>query len=94
MSKPMELTTTLPIIPLSRNGRICATDLELITNHLHPNTLAITYLPDMLKYANSLLCTSERHCRTPYDQARAQVHYGNTSFLFSRMTAATQKKDN
>lgn len=87
----MESPTTLPIIPLSRNGRICATDLELITDHLQPNTLAITYLPYMLKYANSLLCASERHCRTPYDQARAQVHYGNSSFLFSRMATATQK---
>lgn len=87
----MKTATPLPIIPLSHKSRICATNLELIRNHLHPNTLAITYLPDMLKYANSLLCASERHCRTPYDQARAQVDYGNTTFVFSRMTATTTK---
>ena len=82
-------TTPLPIIPLSRKNRICAAHLELIRKHLGTNTLAIKYLPDMLRYANSILYASERHCRTPRDQARAQIHYGNTTFLFSRMTAAT-----
>jgi hypothetical protein len=84
-------TAPLPIIPLSRKSRICSADLELIRNHLGTNTLAIQYVPDMLKYANSLLCASEQHCRTPYDQARAQVHYGNTTFLFSRMATTTAK---
>jgi len=89
----MQTTTTqLPIIPLSRDSRVDSSHLDLIHCLLHGNTLAIKYLPNMLRYANSLLAASEKHCRSPYDQPRAEVIYGNITFLFSRRTGP--KKDN
>ncbi len=86
----MQTSSPLPIIPLSRNSRIDSTHLELVRDHLHGNPLAIEYLGSMLRYANTLLRASERHCRSPYDQPRAEVIYGNTTFLFSRMNASTK----
>jgi hypothetical protein len=89
----MQTTTTqIPIIPLSRDSRVDSSHLELILCLLHENTLAIKYLPNMLRYANSLLAASENNCRSPYDQPRAEVIYGNITFLFSRRTGA--RKDN
>lgn len=84
LNNPMEKTTQFPIITLTRDSRIDTSNLELIQNLLSGNELAIRYIPDMLRYANSLLIASERRCRTPYDQPLAEVVYGNTTFLFSR----------
>ncbi len=81
----METTTQLPIIPLTRDSRVDASHLELVRGVLR-GKLAIKYLANMLRYANSLLAASEKRCRSPYDQPRAEVVYGNTTFLFSRRT--------
>lgn len=80
----MENSTQFPIIPLTRDSGVDTSNLELIQDLLSGNELAIKYIPDMLRYANSLLIASERRCRTPYDQPLAEVVYGNTTFLFSR----------
>lgn len=78
----MEKTTQAPIITLTRDSRVDTPKLELIQNLLSGNELAIKYIPDMLRYANSLLIASERGCRTPYDQPLAEVVYGNTTSSF------------
>jgi hypothetical protein len=89
----MQTPTTLPIIPLTRDSRVDSSHLDLIRKVLRGNTLAITYLPNILRYANSLLAASERRCRSPYDQPRAAVSYGNTTFLFSRSIETTKNQD-
>ena len=86
----MKPTTPLPVIPLTRDNRVDSSHLDLINNALRGNTLAIKYLPNMLRYANSLLAASESRCRSPYDQPRAEVIYGNTTFLFSRWIQTTK----
>jgi hypothetical protein len=77
----MQTPTTLPIIPLTRDSRVDSSHLDLIRKVLRGNTLAITYLPNMLR------------CRSPYDQPRAAVSYGNTTFLFSRSIETTKDQD-
>jgi len=89
----MQTPTTLPIIPLTRDSRVDSSHLDLIRKVLRGNTLAITYLPNMLRYANSLLAASESRCRSPYDQPHAAVSYGNTTFLFSRSIETTKDQD-
>jgi hypothetical protein len=74
-------------IPLSRKNRVSLTDLEIIRTRLAGNQLALDSIGSFLKYANSVLRTSENHCRIPHDQPRAQVEFGNSIFLFSRATA-------
>jgi hypothetical protein len=78
------------MIPLTRDCRVDSSHLALLHNLLRGNTLAIKYLPNMLRYANSLLAASESRCRSPYDQPRAEVTYGNTTFLFSRSIETTK----
>ena len=89
----MQTPTTLPIIPLKRDSRVDSSHLDLIRKVLGGNTLTIKYLPNMLRYANSLLAASESRCRSPYDQPRAEVSYGNTTFLFSRSIETTKDQD-
>lgn len=86
----MQTTPPLPIIPLTRDSRVDSSHLDLIRIVLRENTLAITYIPNMLRYANSLLAASESRCRSPYDQPRAEVTYGNATFLFSRSIETTK----
>ena len=86
----MQTTRPLPIIPLTRDNRVDSSHLDLIHNVLRGNTLAIKYLPNMFRYANSLLAASESRCRSPYDQPRAEVIYGNMIFIFSRRIQATK----
>ena len=82
----METTKQLPTIPLTRDGHVDSSHLELMHSVLSGNEMAIRYLPDMLRYANELLANSERHCRSPHDLPVAQVAYGNATFVFSRAT--------
>lgn len=86
----MQTTQPLPTIPLTRDSRVDSSHLDLIREVLRGNTLAIKYIPNMLRYANSLLAASESRCRSPYDQPRAEVTYGNTTFLFSRSIGITK----
>jgi hypothetical protein len=88
----METTIQLPVIPLTRDSRADTFHLELMHSVLRGNTLAVKYLPRMLRYANLLLTASEKRCRSPYDQPRAEVTYGNATFVFSRRTET--RKDN
>lgn len=74
-----------PPIALSRKGQVSPEDLEVIRQRLHGNNMAIKYLGRFLLYANSLLSTSERLCRSPHDEALAEVTYGKCSFVFSRL---------
>jgi len=91
----METTTTqLPIIPLTRDSHVDPSHLELIHGVLHGNTIAIKYLPNMLRYANELLANSERSCRAFYDQPTVQMTYGNATFLFSRATGTRKDSTN
>lgn len=60
-------------------------DLEVIRQRLHGNKMAIKYLGRFLRYADSLLSTSERLCKSPRDEPLAEVTYGKCSFVFSRL---------
>ena len=72
-------------IELGRNGRTSETGLESIRTALHGNALALEYIGPFLQYSNSVLNAAERRCRTPRDQAKAEVSYGKAVFLFTRM---------
>ena len=77
---------TSPVqIELGRNGRTSQTGLESIRAALHGNTLALDHIGPFLQYSNSVLNAAERRCRTPRDQAKAEVSYGKTVFLFTRL---------
>lgn len=91
MEKP---NTQLPTIPLTRDGHVDPSHLELIHGVLHGNTIAIKYLPNMLRYANELLANSERRCRSPHDLPLAEVTYGNATFFFARATGTSSDRHN
>ena len=74
----------LPPIALSRKGQVDPEDLEVIRQRLHGNNIAIKYLGSFLRYAHSLLSTSERLCKSPHDVPLAEVSYGQCTFVFSR----------
>ena len=78
MSQPLH-------IGLTRQGLATATDLQRIRQLLGPNQLAIKYINTFLKYGNTLLTQAERLCRSPYDQPRAEVSFGNCVFSISRI---------
>ena len=86
-SRPaMNQSTNSPVaVRVSRKGRTNPSDLESIRKQLFGNTLALKYIGSFLNYANSVLCAAERACRSPYDQARAEIAYGNSVFIFSRL---------
>jgi hypothetical protein len=79
------MDSSLPRIALSRKGQVTPEDLEVIRQRLHGNNIAIKHLGRFLRYANSLLITSERLCRSPHDEPLAEVTYGKCSFVFSRL---------
>ena len=79
------MENSLPPIALSRNGQVNPEDLEVIRQRLHGNNMAIKYLGRFLRYANSLLSTSERLCKSPHDVPLAEVSYGKCTFVFSRL---------
>lgn len=79
------MDSSLPPIALSRKGLLTPEDLEVIRQRLHGNNIAIKYLGRFLRYANSLLSTSERLCKSPHDVALAEVSYGKCIFVFSRL---------
>jgi len=72
-------------VELGHNGRASETGLQSIRTALHGNTLALEHLGPFLQYSNSVLIAAERRCRTPRDQAKAEVSYGKAVFLFTRM---------
>lgn len=78
------MDNSLPPIALSRQGLVNPEDLEVIRQRLHGNNIAIKYLGRFLRYANSLLSTSERLCKSPHDLPLAEVSYGQCTFVFSR----------
>jgi len=75
----------LPRIALSRKGQVTPEDLEVIRQRLRGNNIANKHLGRFLRYANSLLSTSERRCKSPHDEPLAEVTYGKCSFVFSRL---------
>ena len=79
------MENSLPPIALSRNGQANPEDLEVIRQRLHGNNMAIKYLASFLRYANSLLSTSETLCKSPHDEPLAEVTYGKCTFVFSRL---------
>lgn len=79
------MENSLPAIALSRKGQVRPEDLEVIHQRLHGNNIAIKYLGRFLRYANSLLSTSERLCQSPKDVPLAEVSYGKCTFVFSRL---------
>ncbi len=72
-------------IGLTRQGLATATDLRRIRERLGTNQLAIKYINSFLKYGNTLLAQAERFCRSPYDDPRAEVYFGNCVFSISRI---------
>lgn len=72
-------------IGVTTSGLTTPTDLRTIRTALQHNSLALQYIPRFLNYANQVLANAERLRRTPYDEARAQVTYGNTLFEVSRI---------
>jgi len=79
------MDNSLPPIALSRKWTVNPEDLEVIRQRLHGNNIAIKYLGRFLRYANSLLSTSERLCKSPRDEPLAEVSYGKCTFVFSRL---------
>jgi len=78
MSQPLAIGVT-------RKGLTTPTDLRNVRHALRNNEMALQYISRFLSYANSVLSAAERFKRTPYCEARAQVHYGNMLFEVSRL---------
>src|ERR1700686_5864142 len=86
---------TPPIeVELSRDGRTSEALQQRIRAALHGNTLALDHIKQFLNYSNTVLRASESRCRTPRDQARAEVSYGKALFLFTRMQPAGYSREN
>lgn len=72
-------------IGLTKKGLTTPTDLRNIRHALRDNQMALRYISSFFSYANTILSAAERFKRTPYCEARAQVHYGNMLFEVSRL---------
>jgi hypothetical protein len=79
------MDNSLTPIALSRNGEVNPEDLEVIRERLHDKNIAVKNLGRFLRYANSLLNTSERLCKSPLDVPLAEVSCGKCTFVFSRL---------
>ncbi len=72
-------------IGITRRGLTTPADLKRIRQHLGTNELAIKYIDRFLNYGNTLLAQAEQLCRSPYDEPRAEVSFGNCVFSISRI---------